>query len=121
MSGLTAENFDIVMLDNRHRVLEIKTLFKGTIDSCSVYPRIVAQECLMANCAAVAFFHNHPSNIPAPSKADIDITSRLKKALTLIDVRVLDSFVVCDGSVVSLTERGEMELSPPEEHIFSFY
>lgn len=100
------ERFGCVLLDNRHRVLEIKELFQGTIDGTSVYPRVVVQRALEANAAAVILFHNHPSGVAEPSQADERITRRLKSALELIDVRVLDHFIVAHGDSVSMASRG---------------
>ncbi|WP_406734931.1 DNA repair protein RadC [Vibrio scophthalmi] len=99
------EVFAVMFLDNQHRLIEFKELFRGTIDSASVYPREVVKEALYANVAAVIFAHNHPSGDPNPSQADKRITERLKEALSLVDIRVLDHFVVGD-SCVSFAERG---------------
>ena len=100
------EHFGCVLLDNRHRVLAVKELFHGTIDGTSVYPRVVVQQVLECNAAAVIFFHNHPSGVAEPSQADERITRRLKSALELIDVRVLDHFIVGEDSTVSMAARG---------------
>lgn len=99
------EVFACLFLDNRHRVIEYEELFNGTIDGASVYPREVVRRALHHNAAAVIFAHNHPSGVAEPSQADERITQRLKDALRLIDVRVLDHFVVGDH-VVSFAERG---------------
>jgi len=107
-SGLERESFELVTMDNRHRLISIETLFLGDIDSASVYPRIVAQKCLKINAAAAAVAHNHPSGVASPSRADVEITKRLKEALSLINVRLLDHFVVTDREVISLAERGEV-------------
>lgn len=101
-----AEIFGCLYLDNRHRVIETVELFQGTIDSASVYPRVVVQQALTLNAAAVMFFHNHPSGVAEPSHADEAITRRLKEALALVDIRVLDHFVVTVGESVSFAERG---------------
>ncbi len=101
-----AELFGCLYLDNRHRVLELCELFHGTIDGTSVYPRVVVQQALEFNAAAVILFHNHPSGVAEPSQADERITRRLKNALELIDVRVLDHFVVAAGDSVSMAARG---------------
>lgn len=101
-----SESFGCLYLDNRHRVLEICELFHGTIDGTAVYPRVVVQQALEANAAAVILFHNHPSGVAEPSQADERITRRLKSALELIDVRVLDHFIVADGYSVSMAARG---------------
>jgi DNA repair protein RadC len=86
-------------------VIVFDELFRGTIDGASVYPREVVKACLSCNAAAVIFVHNHPSGVAEPSQADIAITERLRKALALIDVRVLDHLIVGD-EVTSFAERG---------------
>jgi DNA repair protein RadC len=101
-----AEIFGCLYLDNRHRILELCELFHGTIDGTSVYPRVVVQQALEVNAAAVILFHNHPSGVAEPSQADERITRRLKNALELIDVRVLDHFIVAAGYSVSMAARG---------------
>jgi DNA repair protein RadC len=99
------EVFACVFLDNRNRVITFEEMFRGTIDGASVYPREVVKACLSHNAAAVIFAHNHPSGTTEPSQADIAITERLKKALALIDVRVLDHLIVGED-VTSFAERG---------------
>ena len=99
------EVFACLFLDNRNRVIAFDELFRGTIDGASVYPREVVKACLSHNAAAVIFAHNHPSGIAEPSLADEKITHRLKEALILIDVRVLDHLIVGE-TVVSFAERG---------------
>ena len=99
------EVFAVLFLDQRHRVICFEELFRGTIDGASVYPREVVKQSLLHNAAAVIFAHNHPSGVAEPSQADQHITRRLQDALALIDVRVLDHFVVGD-EVVSFAERG---------------
>lgn len=81
-------------------------MFAGTIDGCSVYPREVVKAALQVNAAAVIFAHNHPSGVAEPSQNDRNITQRLKEALSLIDIRVLDHFIVGDETVESFAERG---------------
>ena len=100
------EVFGSLFLDNRHRIIAIRELFQGTIDGASVYPRVVVQQALEVNAAAIVFFHNHPSGVAEPSHADEAITRRLKDALALVDVRVLDHFVVSGGESVSFAESG---------------
>ena len=100
------EVFGCLFLDNRHRIIAVRELFQGTIDGASVYPRVVVQQAMEVNAAAVVFFHNHPSGVAEPSHADEAITRRLKDALALVDVRVLDHFVVSAGESVSFAERG---------------
>jgi len=101
-----AEVFGCLYLDNRHRVIETAELFQGTIDGAAVYPRVVVQQALTLNAAAVMFFHNHPSGVAEPSNADEAITRRLKDALALVDIRVLDHFIVTAGESLSFAERG---------------
>ncbi|MCB1639180.1 MAG: DNA repair protein RadC [Thiothrix sp.] len=105
LRDLPSERFCVLFMDNRHQVIAFEELFNGTIDSASVYPREVVKRCLYHNAAAVIFAHNHPSGIPEPSQADERITRKLIDALQLIDVRVLDHFVVGD-TLVSFAERG---------------
>ena len=100
------EVFGCLFLDNRHRIITVRELFQGTIDGASVYPRVVVQQAMEVNAAAMVFFHNHPSGVAEPSHADEAITRRLKDALALVDVRVLDHFVVSAGESVSFAERG---------------
>ncbi len=100
------EVFACLFLDNKHRVQAFETLFHGTIDGASVHPRVVLKRALFHNAAAVIFSHNHPSGVAEPSQADQHITERLREALGLIDVRVLDHMVIGDGEVVSFAERG---------------
>ena len=106
MQHLDHELFCCLFLDNRHRVLRFDELFRGTIDGTSVYPREVVKEALGVNAAAVILAHNHPSGVAEPSQADERITKRLKSALELVDIRLLDHFIVGDGAVTSLASRG---------------
>ena len=106
LSGYKNEVFCALFLDNRHRVLAFEELFSGTIDGAAVYPRVVVQRAMELNAGAIIFAHNHPSGVAEPSKADESITHRLKEALNLIDVRVLDHFVVGAEGTVSFAERG---------------
>ena len=100
------EVFCCLFLDNRHRVLAFEELFQGTIDNTTVYPREVVRQALRRNAAAVILAHNHPSGVAEPSEADQLITRRIRGALELIDVRLLDHFVVGDGTFTSLASRG---------------
>ena len=100
------EVFAVLFLDNRHRVLAFEELFRGTIDGASVHPREVARRALQLNAAAVILSHNHPSGVAEPSQADQHITSRLREALGLLDIRLLDHLVVGDGGCCSMAERG---------------
>ena len=99
------EVFACLMLDNRNRVITFREMFRGTIDGASVYPREVVKQALADNAAAVILAHNHPSGISEPSQADIRITERLRKALELVDIRVLDHVIIGD-EITSLSERG---------------
>ena len=99
------EVFACLFLDSRHRVIAFEELFRGTIDGCSVHPREVVKTALAHNAAAVILAHNHPSGNAEPSQADRRITERLRDALSLIDVRVLDHLIV-GQEVVSFAERG---------------
>ncbi len=100
------EVFACLYLDNQHRVLGFEELFRGTLDGASVYPREVVKAALKSNAAALIFAHNHPSGVAEPSAADRSLTQRLRAALALVDIRVLDHLVVGDGEAVSLAERG---------------
>jgi len=102
------EAFYILFLDNQNRVIGDEILFEGTIDAASVYPREVVKRALHHNAAAVILAHNHPSGVAEPSQSDRRITRRLADALALVDIRVLDHFVVGDGEIVSFAERGWM-------------
>lgn len=100
------EVFCCLFLDNRHRVLCFEELFRGTLNGTAVYPREIVKQALRLNAAAVILVHNHPSGVAEPSQADELLTARLKEALGLVDVRVLDHVVVGDGELVSFSERG---------------
>ena len=100
------EVFACLFLDNQHHILKFEELFRGTIDGASVYPREVVKQALEHNAAAVIFAHNHPSGISEPSQADKLITDKLKQALNLMDIRVLDHFIIGDGMPYSFAEHG---------------
>jgi DNA repair protein RadC len=106
LRDLPHEVFACLYLDNRHRVIAFEELFRGTLDGASVHPREVVKATLRHNAAALILAHNHPSGVAEPSDADRLITRRLREALGLVDVRVLDHFVVGDGYAVSFAERG---------------
>jgi len=106
LAGFEHEVFATLFLDSQHRLIEYVELFRGTIDGASVHPREVVKEALRLNTAAVIFAHNHPSRNPEPSHADTSITSRLKDALALVDVRTLDHVIVGGMDTVSFAERG---------------
>jgi DNA repair protein RadC len=100
------EVFACLFLDTRHRVIAFEELFYGTIDGATVYPRVVAEKALQHGAAALIVAHNHPSGISEPSLADQAITRRLKEALALLDIRLLDHFVIGEGTPVSMAARG---------------
>ena len=105
-AGREYEAFVAIFLDAQHRVIVVDELFRGTLTQTSVYPREVVKAALKANAAAVIFAHNHPSGVAEPSKSDEHLTTALKQALSLVDVRVLDHFIVAGASVLSFAERG---------------
>ncbi|WP_085685896.1 MULTISPECIES: DNA repair protein RadC [unclassified Pseudomonas] len=102
------EVFGCLFLDSKHQVLTFEALFRGSIDNTAVHPREVVKRSLANNAAAVILCHNHPSGNTDPSQADRLLTKRLQKALELIDVRVLDHFIVGDGEPLSMAECGWM-------------
>ena len=106
LRDLEHEVFCCLFLDKRHRLIEFEKLFRGTIDGASVHPREIVKLALRRNCAAVIIAHNHPSGVAEPSQADELITHRVKDALALVDIRLLDHIIVGDGACVSLAERG---------------
>jgi DNA repair protein RadC len=103
---LPHEVFACLFLDTRHRMIAYEELFRGGLDGAEVHPREVAKRCLAHNASAVILGHNHPSGNPEPSAADRSVTARLKQALALLEVRVLDHFVIGDGPPASLARRG---------------
>lgn len=100
------EHFFVLFLDTRHRVIHEEIMFSGTIDGAEVCPREVVKAALFVNAAAILVGHNHPSGEPEPSSADRALTARLKQALALIDVRLLDHFVVSRTGATSMAMRG---------------
>ena len=108
LAGEEQELFGAIYLNTRHKIIKFEIMFKGTIDGASVHPREVVKKGLLLNAAAVIFVHNHPSGDPEPSQADIQITGRLKSALALIDIRVLDHIIVGVEGVTSLAQRGHI-------------
>ena len=108
LNGLQAEVFAALLLDNRHRVIEYREFFTGTISSAAVYPREIVKHCLSRNAASIVFAHQHPSGIAEPSDLDVRLTRRLVDALALVDIRVLDHLVIGQGQHTSLAERGLM-------------
>lgn len=106
LAGLEHEVFAVLFLDTQHRLIAYSEMFRGTIDSASVYPREVLKEVLKLNAAAVILAHNHPSGNPEPSQADKALTQRLKDALAMVDVRTLDHVIVAGGDTASFAELG---------------
>ena len=96
----------VMYLNNQHGLIKFEEVFQGTIDSCIIYPREIARRVLKLGAVAIIIAHNHPSGVPDPSKADIEITNKLKEVLAMLDVKLLDHIVVCRDSAVSLAERG---------------
>ncbi len=106
LEALEHEEFWALFLDTQHRLLAAESLFRGTLTQTSVYPREVVKRALHHNSAAVFFAHNHPSAAPDPSAADRALTRTLREALALVDVRVLDHFIVAGSKMISFSERG---------------
>ena len=100
------EVFCVIYLDNRHRIIEYQELFRGTIDGASVHPREVVKEALQRNAAACILVHNHPSGVAEPSQADELITRRIREALAMVDIRVLDHLIVAGSDLASMAEKG---------------
>ena len=106
LAGKEHEMFVVVFLDAQHRVIDAEELFRGTLTQTSVYPREVVKASLRWNAAAVIFAHNHPSGVAQPSQADELLTRNLKDALSLVDVKVLDHFIIAGNASISFAERG---------------
>jgi DNA repair protein RadC len=108
MAGRPYESFHVLFLDVRNRLIAARELFRGTLTHTSVYPREVVREALSRNAASVMLAHNHPSGTPEPSEADMLLTRSLVQALALVDIRILDHFVVAGHRVHSFAEHGQM-------------
>jgi DNA repair protein RadC len=106
LGSLEREVFAVIFLDKRHRLISYQEMFQGTIDGATVHPREVVKEALKQNAAAVILAHPHPSGVAEPSQADEFITQRLKDALSLVDIRVLDHIIIAGGDTISLAEKG---------------
>ncbi len=106
MGSYPHEVFGCIFMDNQHRPIQFQELFRGTIDGANVYPREVVKQALALNAAAVIFAHNHPSGLAEPSEADKHLTDKLRMALALVEIRVLDHFIVGDGQGFSFAEHG---------------
>jgi DNA repair protein RadC len=106
LAPLEHEVFYCLFLDNQHRVIQLDELFRGTIDGATVYPREVVKRALQLNASALILAHNHPSGVTEPSAADRAITQRLVEALKLVDIRVLDHFIIGGAESFSFAEQG---------------
>jgi len=106
LGGRAHEVFVCIFMDAQHRVISAQELFRGTLTQTSVYPREVVKSALAANAAAVIFAHNHPSGVAQPSQADELLTRQLREALALVDVKVLDHFIIAGNQALSFAERG---------------
>lgn len=106
LNGREHEVFVALFLDAQHRLIAAEELFRGTLTQTSVYPREVVKRSLAVNAAAVIFAHNHPSGVAEPSASDVMLTNALKQALALVDVKVLDHFIIAGSGVLSMAERG---------------
>ena len=107
-AGQEFESFVTIFLNSQNQLIAAEEMFRGTLTHTTVYPREIVKRGLTLNAAAAIFAHNHPSGTVDPSAADVQLTKHLKKALGLVDIAVLDHFVVAGGTVASLAERGEM-------------
>jgi DNA repair protein RadC len=105
-AGQEYESFVVLFLDAQNRLIAAKEMFRGTLTQTSVYPREIVKEALRQNAGAVILSHNHPSGMAEPSRADEMLTTSLKQALALVDVKVLDHFIVAGASTLSFAERG---------------
>jgi DNA repair protein RadC len=106
LAGIEQEVFYVMYLDSRHSIIAAEVAFSGTIDGAEIYPREIVKLALRHNAAAIICAHNHPSHNVEPSAADRAVTARLKQALALVDVRLLDHFIVTAGGCTSLAARG---------------
>ncbi len=108
LSGRSREVFLVIFLDAQNRVLRAEELFQGTLTQTPVYPREIVRRALEVNAAAVILAHNHPSGVAEPSRADESLTQAVRTAAAVLDIKVLDHFIVAEGNVVSFVERGLM-------------
>ncbi|MRX27624.1 DNA repair protein RadC [Kangiella sp. HZ709] len=106
LSNKQREHFYLLLLNNQNQLIRSKLLFKGTINSAEVHPRIVVESALNNHASAVIFAHNHPSGVASPSDSDISLTQQLKKALKLVDIRTLDHIIVAHSKTYSFAEHG---------------
>lgn len=103
---LDYEEFSVLYLNNQNQVITFEELFRGTINETSVYPREIAKQALCYNAISVILVHNHPSGEPSPSREDVKLTQQIEQVLSLIDVKVLDHFIVAKHRIVSMKEQG---------------
>lgn len=103
---LENEQFGCMFLDNAYRLINHKKLFRGTINQCATYPREIVREALLQNAVFVILIHNHPSMNPTPSKEDINMTSKLKEILTVVDIALFDHIIVAGSNLFSMREEG---------------
>lgn len=108
MGDLPHEVFGVIFMDSQHKMIEYREMFRGTISQTSVYPREIAKEGLLLNAATVILAHNHPSGNLQPSNADLNLTRKLKETLDLVDIRILDHFIVAGSQYLSMAEKGLM-------------
>ena len=108
MRDYESEHFGVLFLDSQHQIISFDILFRGTISQAPVYPREIAKAALLKNAAAVILTHNHPSGIAEPSRADEEITQQINKAMHLLDIRVLDHFIVGNQAMYSFAEDGKL-------------
>lgn len=109
--GVDREEFAVIFLDSQHGVIKVETLFKGTINKSAVYPREIAKRALELNAAAIIIAHNHPSGEVEPSRVDFSVTDRIVQSMNLLDINVLDHFVVdpyCKNEAYSFAENGRI-------------
>jgi DNA repair protein RadC len=108
LAGYSEEMFASLFLTTHHQVIAFEILFRGTVDGCGVHERVIAKRALANNAAVVILVHNHPSGIAEPSEADVAVTRKVREALGLLDIRLLDHFIVGGNAAVSMAERGYM-------------
>ena len=108
LAGEPREHFEVAFLDNKHRMIAVERLFSGTVDGSAVYPRVVVQRALALNAAAIIIAHNHPSGDTTPSAADKALTHRLRDALELVEVRLLDHVIVGTAEACSMSKGGTL-------------
>jgi DNA repair protein RadC len=106
LGGELREHFEVAFLDSQHRLIAVERLFSGSLDGAEIHPRIIVQRALALNAAGILVAHNHPSGNTEPSAADKAVTAQLKAALRMVEVRLLDHFVVTNSQAVSMAARG---------------